>query len=100
MRKLKKLVFVSLTQVLTTLSLAHAASQSNILLIIADDLGYSDLGSFGSNIRTPNIDRLANEGTIFTNFHTASLCAPTRAMLLSGNNNHVAGMARQGGGPV
>lgn len=67
----------------------------NILLIVADDLGYSDLGAYGSNIRTPNIDSLAEQGMLFTQFHTAPMCAPTRAMLLSGNNNHVAGMARQ-----
>jgi arylsulfatase len=67
----------------------------NILLIVADDLGYADLGVHGSDIRTPNIDAIAAEGTLFTQFHTAPLCAPTRAMLLSGNNNHVAGMARQ-----
>jgi len=67
----------------------------NILLIIADDLGYADLGSFGSDISTPNIDELATEGILFTQFHTAAMCAPTRAMLFSGNNNHVAGMGRQ-----
>lgn len=67
----------------------------NILLIVADDLGYADLGVFGSDIRTPNIDALAAEGVLFTQFHTAPMCAPTRAMLLSGNNNHVAGMGRQ-----
>jgi arylsulfatase A-like enzyme len=67
----------------------------NILLIVADDLGYADLGVHGSDIRTPNIDALAGEGILFTRFHTAPMCAPTRAMLLSGNNNHVAGMARQ-----
>lgn len=67
----------------------------NILLIVADDLGYADLGAFGSDIRTPNIDRLAAEGLLFTSFHTAPMCAPTRAMLLTGNNNHVAGMGRQ-----
>jgi arylsulfatase len=71
-------------------------TRPNILLIVADDLGYADLGSFGSNIQTPNIDLLAAEGIRFTQFHTAPYCAPTRAMLLSGNNNHVAGMARQG----
>jgi arylsulfatase A-like enzyme len=71
-------------------------TRPNILLIVADDLGYADLGSFGSNIRTPSIDALAAEGIRFTQFHTAPYCAPTRAMLLSGNNNHVAGMARQG----
>ena len=80
-------------------SFAQSDSRPNVLLLIADDLGYADLGSFGSDIRTPNIDLLAQRGTIFSNFHTAPLCAPTRAMLLSGNNNHVAGMARQGGGP-
>ncbi len=68
----------------------------NILLIVADDLGYADLGVYGSNIQTPNIDGLAAAGMLFTQFHTAPMCAPTRAMLLSGNNNHVAGMARQG----
>jgi len=67
----------------------------NILLIIADDLGYADLGSFGSDIATPNIDTLAAEGMLFTQFHTAVKCAPTRAMLFSGNNNHVAGMGKQ-----
>ena len=67
----------------------------NILLVVADDLGYADLGAYGSGIRTPNIDALADQGVLFTQFHTAPLCAPTRAMLLSGNNNHVAGMGRQ-----
>jgi arylsulfatase len=71
-------------------------NRPNILLIVADDLGYADLGSFGSNIQTPTIDSLAAQGIRFTQFHTAPYCAPTRAMLLSGNNNHVAGMARQG----
>jgi arylsulfatase len=71
-------------------------SRPNILLIVADDLGYADLGSFGSDIQTPSLDALAETGIRFTHFHTAPYCAPTRAMLLSGNNNHVAGMARQG----
>ena len=70
-------------------------TRPNILLIVADDLGYADLGVYGSDIRTPNIDALARSGVLFTQFHTAPMCAPTRAMLLSGNNNHVAGMGRQ-----
>ncbi|HNP96694.1 MAG TPA: arylsulfatase [Cyclobacteriaceae bacterium] len=74
-----------------------AETRPNILLIVADDLGYSDLGCFGSDIRTPNIDRLAAHGLRFSRFHTAPTCAPTRAMLLTGNNNHVAGMGNQGG---
>jgi arylsulfatase len=72
-----------------------ADERPNILLIVADDLGYADLGVQGSVIQTPNIDGLAAAGRLFTQFHTAPYCAPTRAMLLSGNNNHVAGMARQ-----
>lgn len=70
-------------------------SQPNILLIVADDLGYADLGCFGGDIQTPNIDALARRGTIFSRFHTAPMCAPTRAMLLSGNDNHIAGMGNQ-----
>jgi arylsulfatase A-like enzyme len=64
----------------------------NILLIVADDLGYTDLGCFGGDIHTPNIDALASKGLLFNHFHTAPLCAPTRSMILSGNDNHVAGM--------
>ncbi len=64
----------------------------NIVLIVADDLGFSDLGCFGSEIATPNIDELARKGQIFTNFYTAATCSPTRAMLLSGTDNHIAGL--------
>jgi arylsulfatase len=71
-----------------------ADTRPNILLIVADDLGYTDLGAYGGEIQTPNIDQIAREGLLFTQFHTSPLCAPTRAMLMSGNNNHVAGMAR------
>lgn len=78
-------------------SVAQRDNRPNILLIVADDLGYADLGCFGGDIRTPVIDKLAATGRLFTQFHTAPSCAPTRAMLLTGNNNHVAGMGRQGG---
>ena len=82
----------------TTGPAAQAAAKSgrpNILLIVADDLGYADLGAYGGDIDTPNIDALAGAGVLFTQFHTSPLCSPTRAMLLSGNNNHVAGVAVQ-----
>ena len=64
----------------------------NILLIVADDLGYSDLGSYGSEIRTPVLDELAYSGVRFTNFHVAATCSPTRAMLMSGIDHHRAGL--------
>ena len=69
--------------------------QPNILLLVADDLGYADLGCFGSDIHTPNIDQLADEGVLFTRFHSAPSCAPTRASLLSGADNHMAGVGSQ-----
>ena len=66
--------------------------QPNILLIVADDLGFTDLGAFGGEINTPNLDAIALEGLRFTNFHTASTCSPTRSMLLSGTDHHLAGL--------
>ena len=73
-------------------ALAIAQGRHNIVLIVADDIGYSDLGAFGGEIDTPNIDALASGGMRFSNFHVASSCAPTRAMLLTGVDNHVAGV--------
>ena len=67
----------------------------NILLIVADDMAYSDLGCFGSEINTPNINRFAEEGVLFTQFHAGPQCAPSRAMLISGSDNHMAGVGRQ-----
>lgn len=64
----------------------------NIVYILADDLGYADLGIFGSEIPTPNLDRLAREGMLLTDFHTSLACSPTRAMFMSGTDNHVAGL--------
>ena len=64
----------------------------NILLIVLDDLGYTDLGIFGSEIQTPTIDSLANQGVLLTNFYASSVCSPTRSMLFSGTDNHLAGL--------
>ena len=63
----------------------------NILLVIADDMGFSDTGVTGGEIATPTIDALAAAGSLFTNFHTAPTCSPTRAMLLTGVDHHQAG---------
>jgi len=72
-----------------------AQVQPNILLIVADDMGYTDLGSFGGEIHTPNLNRLAEQGLRLTNFHTLPTCAPTRAVLLTGTDNHIAGLGSQ-----
>lgn len=81
-------------------SVCHGAmaadERPNFLIIVADDLGYSDLGSYGGEIETPNIDSLATQGLQLTNFHTAPVCSPTRAMLLSGADSHVAGLGNMG----
>ena len=68
----------------------------NILLIVADDLGYSDIGAFGGEIATPTLDRLAKEGLQLTNFHVLPSCSPTRSVLMSGVDNHQAGMGTMG----
>ena len=64
------------------------AKPPNIVLILADDLGFSDTQPYGSEIPTPNISKLADEGLMFTNYHTAANCSPTRAMLLTGVDSH------------
>ena len=64
----------------------------NILLLVADDLGYSDIGPYGSEIPTPNIDQLAENGVTFSRFYAAPSCSPSRAMLMTGQDNHVAGL--------
>ena len=65
----------------------------NIVLILIDDSGLMDFGSFGGEAQTPNIDSLAKCGTMFTNMHASPVCAPSRAMLLTGSDNHLAGVA-------
>lgn len=65
----------------------------NVVVILLDDLGFSQLGCYGSSISTPNIDRLASEGLAYNNFHTTAICSPTRAALLTGRNPHSAGVS-------
>lgn len=71
---------------------ATADERPNILLIMADDLGYSDIGSYGGEIETPNLDTLAQQGLRMSSFYAAPTCSPTRAMVMSGTDNHLAGL--------
>ena len=70
----------------------RGARKPNFLLIVVDDMGYSDCEPFGGEIRTPNLVRLAGKGVRFRNFYVSSLCAPTRSMLLTGVDNHLNGL--------
>jgi arylsulfatase len=71
-------------------------TRPNILLVVVDDMGYSDISPFGGEIDTPNIDALARSGMLFTDFHTSASCSPTRSMMLSGTDNHLAGVGSMG----
>jgi arylsulfatase A-like enzyme len=69
-----------------------AATRPNIVLILADDMGFSDLGCFGSEIHTPNLDRLGSEGLRFSQFYNCALCGPSRAALMTGLHPHQVGI--------
>ena len=84
MRTLALVVFLIATH-------GYADERPNIVLIIADDVGFSDIGAFGSEIRTPNLDQLAADGVRLTNYHAAPTCGPSRSMLLTGVDHHLAG---------
>jgi arylsulfatase len=77
-------------------SVSVKPTHPNILLIVVDDMGYSDIGSFGGEIATPTLDNLAQEGLRLTNFHVLPSCSPTRSVLFSGTDNHVAGLGTMG----
>ena len=70
------------------------AGAPNVLVVLLDDVGFAQLGCFGSDIATPTFDRLAANGLRYTNFHTTALCSPTRACVLTGRNHHRVGMGR------
>lgn len=71
-----------------TQPVAKPAIKPNIVILVADDWGFTDVGAFGGEISTPNIDELAKRGVRFSNFHAAASCAPSRSMLLTGVDNH------------
>ena len=75
---------------------AKLSSSPNIMLILADDMALSDVGAYGGEIDTPNLDRLATEGLLFTRFHSSAMCSPSRAMLLTGVDQHKNGYGTMG----
>ena len=92
MKQFHKAVLITLLLMTPLWAGAAEDKRPNFLLVVVDDMGYTDLGSFGSEIETPNIDALAGSGVRFTDFHVSVSCSPTRSMLLSGTDNHLAGM--------
>jgi hypothetical protein len=94
MNKPFAIVLASFLTALSALAVpAYAqAKRPNIVVILGDDLGYADIGAFGSEINTPNIDALARDGVRFTNFYTHASCSPTRSLLLSGVDTHRNGL--------
>lgn len=85
---IKKHFLLALTLGLGSLALAAPPSRPNIVLLLADDWGFSDVGAFGGEIATPHLDELARRGVRFSNFHVSASCSPTRSMLLTGVDNH------------
>ncbi|MCF7816680.1 MAG: arylsulfatase [Kiritimatiellales bacterium] len=81
---------------MATMGVWGADSRPNIIVILADDLGFSDVGCYGGEIQTPNLDALAKEGVRFTQFYNCSRCSPTRASLLTGIYAHQANLAKNG----
>jgi len=94
MQSLRCPLLTGLSVVVLTLLAGPAAAQSrpNVVLIMSDDMGYSDLGSFGAEIDTPNLDQLASDGLRYTSFYNAGRCCPTRASLITGLHPHQTGM--------
>jgi arylsulfatase A-like enzyme len=83
---------IAMLLTLVLIGAAPAPSKPNIIILLADDWGFTDVGAFGGEIHTPNIDALAAAGVRFSNFHVAGSCSPTRAMLQTGVSNHRAGL--------
>jgi arylsulfatase len=94
-RLLRTLGIVAMIAALAAPAIAPAADaprRPNIVIILADDMGFADMGSYGSEIKTPHFDSLASNGVRFTNFYTHATCSPTRSILLSGVDTHLNGL--------
>lgn len=100
MKSMKNIVLCTLVIILVTAcnlfqqknEKNETQSKPNIILIVADDLGFSDIGPFGGDIQTPVLDNLSKESMNFSSFHVLPTCSPTRSVLLTGNDNHIAGL--------
>ena len=97
---IKILFFINVSYCFSNAIFAQKSSRPNIILILADDMGYSDIGCFGSEIETPNIDKLAAKGLRMSQFYNNARCCPTRASLLTGLYPHKAGMGHMTGNPT
>ncbi len=91
-RSLFAIPLVLLVNLLSFCTVATATDKPNIVYIMSDDMGFSDIGCYGSEIQTPNLDRLAANGVRFTQFYNTARCCPTRACLLTGLYPHQAGV--------
>ncbi len=91
-----RVIFGAILLSLATQPTMAQTTRPNILLVMVDDLGWTDIGSFGGEIDTPNLDALAAAGLKFTDFHVSVSCSPTRSMLLTGTDNHIAGLGNMG----
>lgn len=94
-RLLTTLGIVAMVAVLASAGMASPADaprRPNIVIILGDDLGFADMGSFGGEIKTPNLDSLSKDGVRFTNFYTHASCSPTRSVLLTGVDTHLNGL--------
>lgn len=97
---LRKLLFLTAVLVfLTNCTRPAAEERPNIILIMSDDMGFSDLGCYGGEIHTPNLDQLAREGVRFTQFYNTARCCPTRASLLTGLYPHQTGIGHMANSP-
>jgi arylsulfatase len=93
-----RIFLLPLVALLSSPAAAADAPRPNVVIIMADDMGYSDIGCYGSEIETPNLDRLAQNGLRFSQFYNTARCCPTRASLLTGLYPHQAGMGWMTGG--
>ncbi len=88
----KYIIWLSALLAIAGNSMAVADKRPNIVIILADDMGFADMGSFGGEINTPNLDALAQAGVRFTQFYTHASCSPTRSVMLSGVDTHLNGL--------